>query len=442
MIATALKEMGYRIKLFLGSIDESSMRILQVLCGQPVTLLDPMMCDGKANLRWLFQSVASPDCINLVITNLGGCWSEDSAFRIPKECMMLAEYLECEVIPIFYSDMSSTITIRTVSDVIKQFENSVGDVIHSVLFKSILNYREYELVDREVGRQTSTISLGSMPRSVEREHPPITGLCSGEAMQAALPVKSASIQIKGYENTIHWGLFSAFSQSCREWKPQARLCDPILDAGKVNIAVVRNPALTLGGDGSEHLMRTLGCNVVEVPLEGGLSHNVPIHGVYVPHGLAFMVSRLFFSNNYLRTMITRGSTGNSFLLVEGGSAPLLGDRIIFPSGHDQSETRGFNVMPYDSVYKAMSMGVPRKAIASARKANPLISGSQEFVCGYTSSNLAIASPDPEEECWDLRDSPKSSAFGTDAWGKGRALATRMRIEPWSAPESFRRWLEG
>jgi hypothetical protein len=261
-------------------------------------------------------------------------------------------------------------------------------------------------------------------------------------MQATLPIKSSAVQIKGNEHTIHWGLFSAFSQNCREWKPQARLCEPILDAGKVNIAVVRGPALSLGGDGTEHLMRMLGCNVVEVPLEGGLSHNVPIHGVYVPHGLAFMVAHMFFSNKYLRTMITRGSTGSSFLLVEGGSAPILGDRIIFPPGYDQSESRGFNVMPYDSVYKAMNMGTPRKAIASSKRANPLISGSQEFVCGYTLSSLAIASPDPDDECWDLRDNPQDNLLGTDAWCKGRALATRMRIEPWSAPEPFRRWLEG
>jgi hypothetical protein len=151
---------------------------------------------------------------------------------------------------------------------------------------------------------------------------------------------------------------------------------------------------------------------------------------------------MFFNNKYLRTMITRGSTGNSFLLVEGGSAPILGDRMIFPPGYDQSESSGFNVMPYDSVYKAMNMGTPRRAIALSRKANPLISGSQESVCGYTSSSLTIASLDPDDECWDLRDNLQASAFGTDAWGKGRALATRMRIEPWSAPESFRRWLEG
>ncbi|MDR1483021.1 MAG: hypothetical protein LBI74_10375 [Synergistaceae bacterium] len=442
MMAAVLKEMGYRLKLFLGNIDEPSMRILQVMCGQPVTLLDPLLCGGKANLRWLFQSAASPDCINLVIMSLGGRWSEDSAFRIPKECLLMAEYLECEVIPIFYSDTSSTITIRTVTDVIKQFENSVGDVIHSVLFRSILNYREYELVDREVGRQTSAISLGSISRSMERESPPIADLCSGSAAQAILPVRSAAVQIKSSEHMIQWGLFSALAQNCPEWKPQPRLGEPISDAGKVNVAVVRSPALTLGGDGTEHLMRMLGCNVVEVPLEGGLYQNVPIHGVYVPHGLTFLVIQMFFDNAYLRTMLTRGSSGSSFFLVEGGSAPILGDRIVMPPGFDNSETRGFSVMPYDSVYRAMNMGTPRRVFASGRKANPLLRGSQEFVGGYISNNLAIASPDPEDECWNLRESPQANVFGSDAWCKGRALVTRMRIEPWSAPESFRRWLEG
>jgi cobyrinic acid a,c-diamide synthase len=356
----------------------------------------------------------------------------------------MAEHLKCDVVPIVYSDTSSTITVRTVTEIIKQFDESGagGECIHSVLFRSILNYREYELVDREVGRQTSIISLGSIPRSLEREHPPIADLCSGNAAQKVFPTKSAITQIKSSGQMINWGLFSALAQTGQDWKPQARLCEQITDAGKVNIAVVRNPALMLGGDGTEHLMRALGCNVVEVPLEGDVSHNVPIHGVYVPHGLTFLVLEKFFKNLYLKTMLTRGSTGNSFLLVEGGSTPILGDRIVFPPGFDDEEGRGFNILPYDSAYKAMSMGAPRRMTAASRKANPMITGSQEILCGYLPSNISIASPDSSDECWTLRENPRGNESGTDAWCKGRALASRMRIEPWSAPESFRRWLEG
>ena len=97
LIASALKEMGYKLKLFAGSVDETALRSLQLLCNQSVTLLDPVLCGERENFRWLFQCVASPECINLVITNLGARWTKDSPFRIPRECLLLCEWLDCYV---------------------------------------------------------------------------------------------------------------------------------------------------------------------------------------------------------------------------------------------------------------------------------------------------------------------------------------------------------
>ena len=94
--------MGYKLKLFAGSVDETALRSLQLLCNQSVTLLDPVLCGERENFRWLFQCVASPECINLVITNLGARWTKDSPFRIPRECLLLCEWLDCEMIPVVY----------------------------------------------------------------------------------------------------------------------------------------------------------------------------------------------------------------------------------------------------------------------------------------------------------------------------------------------------
>jgi hypothetical protein len=443
LIAVVLKEMGYKLKLFMGNIDEASMRALQVLCNQPVTLLDPTLCDGRANLRWLFQNVASPDCMNLILTNLGSKWSEDSAFRIPRECLKLAEYLECELMPILYSDTSSTITVRAVTEIIRQFENKQLYNIHSIMFKSVLNNREFELLDREIGRQTSAVTIGSIPKRLERDQPLVTDLCAAGSTQAALPIRSSAMQLKSLEHMVKWALFNALSKTNQEWKPQVKLCDPISDAGRVNIAVVRYPSLTLGGDGTEHLMRTLGCNVVDVPLDGVVSHSVPIHGVYIPHGLAYTGIDKFFGNLYLKTMLKRGATGNSFLLAEGGSTPMLGSGITLPPtfGEDR-ERRGFSILPYDAVYNASVFGAPQRAMAVSRTANPFISGSQEVVWGYFSPNLSLFPHAPDDECWELKESFDGKLINLDAWCKGRILASRMRLEPWSAPESFRRWLEG
>jgi cobyrinic acid a,c-diamide synthase len=446
LIANALKNMGYKLRLFMGNVDEVSLRLLQLTCNQPVTLLDPTLCDGKANLRWLFQQAASPDCLNLVIMALGGRWMEDSPFRIPRECALLAEWLECEMIPVFYGDASSTLTVRTLNEVLTSLKKNHGVDVHGVLFRSVLNDREYELVDREAGRSFTVISAGSIPKNIDRDAPPMTALFFGAAKQSVFPIKSAALQLMNMDFQVNWAVFSALANLNPNWTPQARLCEPITDSGKVNIAVVRHETLTLGGDGTEHLFRALGCNVVEVPLEGDIIHNVPIHGVYIPHGIGHLVLQKFFSNIYLKTMIKRASNGNSFMMAEGGSSPILGERIVLPPvdeyGASGIDARGFGIFSYDSVYRSGQAGVLQKAVATRRKLNPLISSFQECVWGYSSSNMGIESEIAGNECWEIRETPEGKPLGTDGWCKGRILASSMRIEPWSAPASFRQWLEG
>jgi cobyrinic acid a,c-diamide synthase len=435
--------MGYKLRLFLGNVDEISLRLLQLICNQPVTLLDPTLCDGRANTRWLFQQAASPDCLNLILTSLGGRWTEDSPFRIPKECFLLPEWLECEITPALYSDSSSTLTVRTLNEVMNSFQKNNSVAIRSVLFRSVLNDREYELVDREAGRQFTIVPIGSIPKKLDRDAPLLTDLFFEEATRSTLSIKSAALQLMNMDYQVNWAIFSALANLSSNWSPQPRLCEPITDSGKVNIAVVRHETLTLGGDGTEHLLRALGCNVVEVPLEGNIVHNVPIHGVYIPHGPSYLALPKFFGNIYLKTMLNRASNGNSFMLAEGASAPILGDKIALPPGHAGGGVgRGFGILPYDSEYKSATSGAPQKSVAFRKKLNPLISGSQEWVWGYSSPNLAMEAKSPGDECWETKESLEGKRSAADGWCKGRILASSMRLEPWSAPASFRRWLEG
>jgi cobyrinic acid a,c-diamide synthase len=439
LIASALKELGYKIKLFVGNADELTIRSLQVICNQPVTLLDPTLCDDQANLRWLFESVASPDCINLVLANLGGRILEDAPFKVPKECVLLSDWLDCDVVPIIYSDASSMLTVRAVAEVLRQLEDG-GRPVRALLFRSILNNREYELVDREAGRAFTAFSIGSMPRVVERDSPSLLQLCADSAAQVVLPVRSAARQLLGMNQMVRWALISAIAQAAPTWQHQPRLCDAITDSGKVNIAVVKHPALSIAGDGTEHLLRVLGCNVVDIPLVGSITHSVPIHGVYLPHGLAYMVLPKFFANIYLKTMLTRGSTGESFLFAEGGSSAVLGDKITLPEG--QGEGRGFGILPFNSVYRRATFGNLKKMMATKRKANPLIAASRESVFGYGSDSYSIEASGEDDECWETTNASDSKKTLLDGWCKDRILASSMRVEPWSAPNLFRRWLEG
>ena len=42
LLAFALKRLGYKLRIFLGSVDEVSLRALSLMNGTPVTLLDPL----------------------------------------------------------------------------------------------------------------------------------------------------------------------------------------------------------------------------------------------------------------------------------------------------------------------------------------------------------------------------------------------------------------
>jgi hypothetical protein len=285
--------------------------------------------------------------------------------------------------------------------------------------------------------------VGSIPKLLERDAPLTTDLCSDDTKHAVFPLRSAALRLKCMPRQIEWALFSALAKIAPEWLRQPRLCEPITDSGKVNIAVVRHPALTLGGDGTEHLMRALGCNVVDVSLDGNISHSVPIHGVFLPHGLAYMALPKFFGNIYLKTMFNRASNGSSFLLAEGGSSPLLGHKITLPPGQGGGGSgRGFGILPFDSAYRASTFGSPQKLVATSARTNPFIFGSQEYVWGYSSASLSLVGNESEDECWETSETLDGKRYGFDGWCKGRILASSMRLEPWSAPESFRRWLEG
>ncbi|GHV50872.1 hypothetical protein FACS1894216_03850 [Synergistales bacterium] len=441
LIASVLKAFGYKLKPYVGNVDDTTLCALQAVCGQPVTMIDPTLCEAEANVKWLFQSTASPDCINFILVNLGHAVDADTPIRVSKECALLSKWLDCGVIPVIAADASSSITVNKTSQVVAQLEKGGGRAI-AFLFRAVLNSREFELVDREVGRRFSVSSIGFMSETAERPSPKLLDLVTSNVKSALLPIKSVSLQLKNNDQMICWPVFYALSLSAPDMARQPALAKPIDEAGKVNIAVIKNPITSLGGDGTERLMKILGCNIVDVSLDGRISQNVAIHGVYVPYGLTHIALEKLLGNRYLKALLSKAAGGMSFLLAEGPSAALFGERIKLPSG---VELDGLGLFRFECAFSNISLGSHKKFTAKSKKANPLISGSQEWVYGYTSSTAAFNGTRVEEEtardeCWELSDSPNSKPVRRDGWAKHKMLATSMRIEPWGTPETFARWL--
>lgn len=447
LVAAALKELGFRLRVFVGGIDETVLVTVEQLCGIRATMLDPALCEKPERLRWLFESGASEGALNIVLAPLGERWSDDGELQISDVCVKLYRALDCEIVPVLYSEMSSVFAVSALDDAMHAIRSaSEGEMkLHAVLFRSILNPREYQLADREVGRRFGLLSIGAMPASIERDEPLLTDLCSPERTEKALiPLRSAARRLIGMGEEISWGMFSALAQCAPKWQHQSPLVSPIKQAGRMNIAVIRDRALSLGGNGMELMLEVLGANVVEVPLDGEARRDVKIHGVYIPHGLGYMPLARFFSNVYVKGLIQSASSGETFLLAEGGSSPMLGGQIKLPRGASGGSVgRGSGAFKFSSIYVSHSSGVPKRMnVMSRKRPNPLLRGSQEWAWGYTTENLYIRAGEGEHFCWSLAEQIDGPELAADGIARGRALATSLRMEPWGSPDLFRRWLEG
>lgn len=447
MVAAALSASGYRVKVFAGSIDETSLREIELLTGHRVTGLDPIACENRDNLRWLFQTAAISDGINIVLADIGSRWSEDSPFLVSPECRKLYEWLECEMVPAIYGDRSSVLSVRTISEIVGQLgDKRTNDLrIHGMLFKSVVNEREFQLVDKEVGRTLTSLTVGSIPKELEPREPVITDLCgdSGRIRDAVLPISDGMMALVAMREQVKWPFFMALARACEEWGRQPPTVGRI-DGRAPRIAVLRDPALMLGGDGTELLMMTLGAELVDLPLDIDCDTR-GANGVYVPHGLGYMVMTKLAGNAKVRALLTELSDGEGFMLAEGGSSPLMGELVSLPRGSVEGTGRGAGTFPFVSIYGSPVFSSPQRMTATSRKRrNPLIDGDEEWIRGYISRSLTIAPRDDENKtyCWRLSREPGMPEELSDAMARGHALVTSMRIEPWGQPAMFKRWLEG
>lgn len=436
LLAFALKKMGYKLRVFAGSIDEVSMRALTLMSGDPVTLIDPVLCNSKESVRRLFQCAASSECINLILVPLGGRWTEDAPFKVSQESLLLSKWLDCGMVLIPYGDTSAMVTTRAVSEIITQIDANSGVVVRGIMFMGLPNPKEYELLDMGIGRKVHWNSLGYIPQMNEREFASITQLCTQEGKSSLLPVLSTATQLVGMGRQVNWSLFRAFAVADSHWAPEGPLAPPVETA--YSIAVIQHPALGLAGNGTEILLKDLGCTIVPVSLDEVNDVFPVVNGVYLPHGLAYLCFAKFYANVFVKTLINKALSGRFFLFAEGATAPLLGEKVKLYNG---DEVRGFGLLPIRSVYRSGTFSAPYKRYAQAVKMNPLLRAKGDTVYGYGSANLVMTSDSLDDFCWELVNPVNDKVLDKDGWSRGMVLASQMRLEFWSCPKLLKTWLD-
>lgn len=443
LIVSLLHDVGCRLKVFIGGIDETTLRAVEIITGERATVLDPLLCGSRDNLRALFQTAADPSALNIILTDLGGRWSDDAPFVVSEECGTLCSWLECDMIPVVYSGKSSTLAVRAVSEITRQL-SARGDMRgepRGVIFKQVLSERELQLIERELGRSSGMMTIGSIPIDADPREPLVTDLC-GERTQAAMRETITAAERLGDDIRAEMrARLTALARLSAHWETQAPLVGAV-SRPIPRVAILRDPALSLGGDGTELFMKSIGVDLVDIHTDPS-DAPADAAGVYIPHGLGYRAITRLAASPRARVAIKSAADDGHFLLAEGGAAPLAGELISLPRGTVEGTGRGVGVFPFMSIYGSPVFSSPQRMTATTRrKRNPLLRTDDEHIRGYMSHSLTIAPiGDEAPYCWRLSREEDAPEEFSDGIARGPAMATSMRLEPWSAPRLFKRWLE-
>ena len=432
ILASALRQRGYPLRLFVAGVDERRLRLLQLLCGLDVTVLDIRLCATPHNLRALFSAAASSDSLNLILAPLGEGEGEDD-IRLDRHTARLAELLECDILPVLYGGTSATLAARKAFNLKKKLEKCRGTNVRALLFDSVLNPKEYQLLEIEVGRHLPWICLGYIPRHIERKVPSLLQLCAQKPNSSlAVALYTASAQLNAIEGQIEWQVLSSLARLAHDW---SAACVQFETLSQVEIAILRHEALSLGGNNLELLLQRLECEIVDVSVSDGI---IPpdVHALYVPHGLGYL-SLVPLSANAPLCRDMGNFVIDEGLFAEGGGSLILGKSIGLPTGR---EVKGLSLMPIEGSF-AESSGRGRY-IEVRGETDGLFLRKGETMRGYwpegISAKQSSAAGGAEWGVWNVEDQARLS---DDGFVVGRSVATQMRLEPWSAPNAFRRWLK-
>jgi cobyrinic acid a,c-diamide synthase len=179
----------------------------------------------------------------------------------------------------------------------------------------------------------------------------------------------------------------------------------------------------------------LGCEIVDVSVSDEI---IPpdVHALYVPHGLGYLSLVPLSANAPLRRDMGNLVFGKG-LFAEGGGSLILGESIELPTGR---EVKGLGLMPVKGSF-AESSG-RREYIEVRGETDGSFLRKDEAMRGYwpegISAKKSSAADRAEWGVWDVEDQARLS---DDGFVIGRSVATQMRLEPWSAPDVFCRWLK-
>lgn len=437
LIISAMQQMGYPVRIFVSEPDEELIQILQLVCSQPVTVIDPFLCGSQKTLKILFQHAAQKDAINFIVAPLGERQREDT-LTVSSDTLEIARALGCGIVPVLYGDTSATLTARSVEHIVSQCNGIAGGgaSILAILYMSVFNPREYQLLEIEQGRKTPLIGLGYIPKYLERESVSLLQLLlEDRGRQVALSLKTAAAQLIALVDQVEWATFATLSRIDEKF-------EAVSDSNRrqlpsLTVGIYDHPAFCLNGDNATQLFSYLGCSVEKFSeLDEKKLHNAD--ALYIPHGMGFLAAEMLIGSKEKSNVLKNLFLSRKPIFVNGGAAPLFGSR--FALSQDRSY-EGLSLFDFESKYNFnMSQRESLKYHINAFTRGIFFDRGGK-ARGYSVPYLSISSQDSlEKGLWSCIDAESLKETSQTGWEIGYGAVSHVVLELWSCIEAVVHWL--
>ncbi|MDR3229825.1 MAG: hypothetical protein LBT65_00140 [Synergistaceae bacterium] len=429
----ALRRAGVKAKLFVCARDETDVYLLKALQDESVVVLDTYTCGSVKNLKNLFQAAADPDALNVVLVSLGER-GEESFAQIRPEALELAQALSCGIVPIFSGASSAMLTSNIVMTVLSALGAAEGGRVSGIIFASVRNPREYQLLEQDYGRRTPVLTLGYIPRDLERLRFTLQDLYNPAAIARVLQLKSAGMQLASAVRQIEWQILDALGRLSQEWTSPMEIQTP---PKHVKVAVVGDRALSLEGGNCAELFRLLGCDCRDYdPWQDPFPTDVEV--IYFPHSLGYCYAERLLELDSFCQGILQSIAANKLVFVNGGSAPLFGRYFISPDGEKHD---ALGIFPFHGTYSSPKDHDNLHRVEIRCTADSVFAKSEEKLKGCAIDYLHISNPGnivPSTMAY--RDIRKNVELGNSGWIRGYCFVTDLYIDLWSNVDLVNRWL--
>jgi cobyrinic acid a,c-diamide synthase len=429
----ALKRSGVKVKVFTCARSESDVRLLKLLLEESTVSLDLYTCGSVKNLKTLFQKTADPEALNVILVPLG-TRPEENFLQVRPEPLELAKALACGVVLVISASASAILTTNATSSVLAAFESGSESCVLGVVFSGVKNPREYQLLEQDYGRRTAVLSLGYIPKEIERPMPMLVELYGATTGTRVMQIKSAALQLASIVHQIEWEILDAFGRLKQEWLPPQE-SEYLVKNFKV--AVVGTRHFSLEGSNGAELFQFLGCEVTDYdPWQDSFPFDA--EAIYFPHSIAGLYADRLLAHEPFSQGIKQSFAANKIIFVNGASALLFGQYFLSPDGQ---RYEGLKFFPFHGNYTSFKENDNAPRIEIRGTMDSIFTKYDEKMRGFSLDYLHISNPgNLVPPVWGYRDIRKGSELGTSGWVKSYCFVTDLYLELWSNIDVVNRWL--